>query len=421
VKYCSRECQKNNWKKHKAQCGVVAGSSQPEPKEHANSAQVEVENRDPVNAGEEITSGHQADAQHVVTKLARKSDLVLGDGTPGGSDNHLNEPWGAAFVPAHPEWLVTTEFGNERVKISNTRTGALICKLGEGGEGKGQFSGPWGVAVSSDSSHLFIAEYDNHRVQVLRLVASADGSSANLKFARFIGDGQGSDAGQLTFPSSAALLPDARGQETVLVLEEGNHRISQFTLAGSFMRIFAGDGRVELGSHRMSQAQQGDTLKEKGPKEKDQTTLDGSFVRLFANGAGAHSGSGDGQLHSPTGITVTGSSGEVAVVDASNNRVQIFDSEGNYKRQFGRKGKKADGDLFSPSDITSDAHGNLIVLDMTNRLQVFSPEGRHVCTRSDLGLCCTEDSMKSIAWSACGGIAVLDGGTHNCLLWGVSK
>jgi hypothetical protein len=43
---------------------------------------------------------------------------------------------------------------------------------------------------------------------------------------------------------------------------------------------------------------------------------------------------------------VLGSSGEVAVADCMNHRVQIFDSEGNYKRQFGTEGKEADGQLF---------------------------------------------------------------------------
>jgi DNA-binding beta-propeller fold protein YncE len=352
-------------------------------------------------------SAHQAehaDAKQVVLELVTKADLVLGNGTAGDSDGQLDEPWGASFVPSHPEWLVTAEFGNERVKISHVWTGTLVCKLGEQGDGEGQFAGPSGIAVTADSSLILVAEYDNHRVQVLRLLVFADGSKTQLEFVRFIGVGQGSEQGQLTFPSSIALLPDERGQETVLVLEEGNHRVSQFTLDGTFMRIFAGDTQsnehIQQGNHRAPQV-----------------TLDASFVRLFAGGAGGHCRTGNGQLNSPAGITVLVSSGEVAVADGSNNRVQIFDSEGSYKRQFGSKGEEADGHFDSPSDITSDVHGNLLVLDKTNRMQVFSPEGRHLCTRNDLGLSGSADSIKSIAWSAGGGIAVLDGGTNNCFLW----
>jgi hypothetical protein len=95
--------------------------------------------------------------------------------------------------------------------------------------------------------------------------------------------------------------------------------------------------------------------------------------------------------------------------------VQIFDSEGNYKRQFGTKGKVADGQLFGPAGITSDAHGNLLVMDVTNRLQVFDPEGKHLCTRSDLGL--HDASYKGIAWSAGGEIAVANGYAHKALVW----
>jgi DNA-binding beta-propeller fold protein YncE len=155
----------------------------------------------------------------------------------------------------------------------------------------------------------------------------------------------------------------------VLVTEADNHRVSQFALDGTFVGIFAGSGKK---------------------------------------------GSGDGEFKNPCGITVLGSSGEVAVADC-NHRVQIFDSEGKYKRQFGTEGKKEDGQLFSPVGIASDAHGNLLVTDRTNRLQVFDPEGKHLCTRSDLGL--HRFSTKDIAWSTGGEIAVANGNANKVVVW----
>jgi tripartite motif-containing protein 2/3 len=155
----------------------------------------------------------------------------------------------------------------------------------------------------------------------------------------------------------------------VLVTEAGNHRVSQFALDGTFVGIFAGTGVV---------------------------------------------GSGNGEFNSPRAITVLGSSGEVAVADQNNDRVQIFDSEGKYKRQFGTEGKK-DGQFYRPTGLASDAHGNLLVVDVTNRLQVFSPEGKHLCTRSDIGL--HGESIKGIAWSAGGEIAVADGEAHSVRVW----
>jgi hypothetical protein len=160
----------------------------------------------------------------------------------------------------------------------------------------------------------------------------------------------------------------------VLVTEEDNHRVSQFALDGTFVGIFAGTGEE---------------------------------------------GSGDDVFNFPRAITVLGSSGEVAVADRyfANDRVQIFDSEGNYKRQFGTEGKEADGQLYCPVGLTSDAHGNLIVVDTTNRLQVFDPEGKHLCTRSDLGL--NEASSKGIAWSTGGEIAVADSLSHKVFVWNI--
>jgi hypothetical protein len=49
------------------------------------------------------------------------------------------------------------------------------------------------------------------------------------------------------------------------------------------------------------------------------------------------------------------------------------------KRQFGTC-KKADGQFYRPTGLASDAHVNLLVVDYTNRLQVFDPEGRRQST-----------------------------------------
>jgi hypothetical protein len=310
----------------------------------------------------------EPDAQQVVPRLAAEADMTLGDGTPGQSDDKLFMPFDAAFVPDHLEWLVTTESAGNRVKISNIHTGALVCKFGVGqGNACGQLNRPLGVAVTADSSYVLVADTANNRVQVLRLVVNAFGSSA-LVFAHCIGNGEGSANGELRGPSGIALLRGEDGRESVVISEQRNHRVSQFALDGTFLRIFAGTGRGGRG---------------------------GANVK----------GRGDGEFDSPRRMVVLPSTGELAVTDCHNHRVQIFDSKGNYKRQFGREGKDADGHFDRPSAgkhrlicshaktrpnhyefaVTADVHGNLLVLDWTERLQVFNPNGKHLCTRNDLG------------------------------------
>ena len=90
--------------------------------------------------------------------------------------------------------------------------------------------------------------------------------------------------------------------------------------------------------------------------------------------------------------------------------MQIYDSRGNYKRQLSRLrryGVEVDDQFQCVTAIVSDDHDNLLILDHTNRLQVFSPKGKHLCTRNDLGL--SNAGAQGIAWSAAGGLAVANG------------
>ena len=60
-------------------------------------------------------------------------------------------------------------------------------------------------------------------------------------------------------------------------------------------------------------------------------------------------GSRPGQFHDPTGIAVA--DGEVFVADARNGRIQVFDLDGDFKRQFGEPGD-AIGQLGRPMNLT---------------------------------------------------------------------
>ena len=96
--------------------------------------------------------------------------------------------------------------------------------------------------------------------------------------------------------------------------------------------------------------------------------------------------------------------------------MQIFDREGNYLRQFGTKGREEDGQLDDPESLASDAHGNILVTDRaTSRLQVFNSKGKHLCTRSDLGLKAV--STKGLAWGKDGQLAVANGNGHVVRVW----
>jgi len=70
--------------------------------------------------------------------------------------------------------------------------------------------------------------------------------------------------------------------------------------------------------------------------------------------------------------------GNVYIADAGNNRIQKFDSEGNYIRTYGREGQ-GPGEFKMPADIEIDKEGNIYVADAGNRrLQILNNEGEYL-------------------------------------------
>ena len=90
-------------------------------------------------------------------------------------------------------------------------------------------------------------------------------------------------------------------------------------------------------------------------------------------------GSSVGMFSRPWGVAVNARD-EIAVTDQSNNRVQIFSSDGNYLRSFGREGSK-NGEFNCPRGIAFHENGNIFVADSDNyRIQIFSGKGKYVST-----------------------------------------
>ncbi|HEY7950196.1 MAG TPA: 6-bladed beta-propeller [Solirubrobacterales bacterium] len=99
------------------------------------------------------------------------------------------------------------------------------------------------------------------------------------------------------------------------------------------------------------------------------TTTDPRFSFAFGS-----EGSGNGQLSYPEGIEAD-SEGNIWVTDSGNNRVQKFNSSGEYLSKFGSKGG-GNGQLLYPTDLAFDSSKNIWVADRDNsRIQKFESFG----------------------------------------------
>lgn len=96
----------------------------------------------------------------------------------------------------------------------------------------------------------------------------------------------------------------------------------------------------------------------------------------------AGKGKGAGQFMAPRGIAI-GPDGTITIVDQLNYRVQQFDANGAFLRQFGSAGTTPDkfgqlkGFAFGPTGLAAAPDGTLFVADTWNhRVSVFSPTGQ---------------------------------------------
>jgi tripartite motif-containing protein 71 len=83
-------------------------------------------------------------------------------------------------------------------------------------------------------------------------------------------------------------------------------------------------------------------------------------------------GTGDGQFDDIGGVAID-RYGFVYVSDILNNRVQKFSPDGEFLAKWGSQGT-ANGFFLSPGDLVAEETGNVYVADMLNfRIQVFRP------------------------------------------------
>ena len=98
---------------------------------------------------------------------------------------------------------------------------------------------------------------------------------------------------------------------------------------------------------------------------------------LLPNGVSA--GTADGQFNRPAGITIDPDLGKVYVSDTANNRIQVFDTDGNFIKKWGSLGT-GNGQFARPDGIFFEQMEKAIyVADRQNhKIQVFDAEGRFV-------------------------------------------
>jgi sugar lactone lactonase YvrE len=266
----------------------------------------------------------------LVSTFAGSGTKGYADGT--GSASKFDTPYGvAADAPGN---IYVADLLNNRIR-KITAAGDVSSFAGNGAAGfadgngsAAQFNSPIGVATDAQGN-VYVADYSNNRIRKITSLGTVS-TLAGSGMAGFT-DGNGSTA---KFNSPTELAADAQGN--IYVADEFNHRIRKITPAGIV------------------------------------STLAGSGIAGFADGTGSIA-----QFNNPFGVA-TDAQGNVYIADYSNNRIRKITPSGVVSTLAGSgiegfaDGNGSTAKFASPKGITTDAKGNIYVVDIENKIRMIT-------------------------------------------------
>ncbi len=104
---------------------------------------------------------------HRVQRLTLEGDFIEAWGSPGTEPGEFNFPYGIAVEDRPGGDVFIVEWGNNRVQRFDAN-GRYLRSWGRPGRAVGELATPWDIALSGDG-RVFVADYNNHRIQIFRL------------------------------------------------------------------------------------------------------------------------------------------------------------------------------------------------------------------------------------------------------------
>lgn len=290
------------------------------------------------------------------TQLAYTFDFKFGSN--GTGNGQFKDPHDLTFDATDANLWICDRGRNDIQKF--TSAGVFVSKFGSAGSGNGQFNVPYALQINPAFTHLYVCDRENNRVQKLTTagtwvsnITSAGGKSlkkpedicfnssngdvficdtGNNRIVRldsshaFITEWNGSGGGgtQFDHPHSMDITPD----NTHILVSCGNQPFTQkFTTSGTFVKKWGSEGNGQ-GQVRMF-LEHGDIdafgrwhlINNDVRPIINVWDTDGNWLTQYGK---TTKGSADGQFSEPEHVTVQDSTGKPYVVDAGNQRIQVF-------------------------------------------------------------------------------------------------
>lgn len=297
------------------------------------------------------------------TKDFNIGKLRTDDGVFSGSTGAAVDSQGNVYI---------TDSLNHRVQKIDS-SGNVLDKWG-GNSGNGgpgayginywQFTTPKQIWYDKKYDNLVIADTGNNRIQVF---TKNGGWVMNFGYYH------------LTLPVGVCTTSDGY----TYVADTGANRIVKFNpmgvFAGSWGTEGMGDGEFRQPFFIASDSKDNIYVVDRANSRVQKFDKDGNFITKWGTNGGVPEedplenwGIGNGDFFLPIGITID-ENDNVYVTDSSNNRVQKFDSDGNFIEKWGNFSGN-EGDFFSPQGVACGPNGEVYVVDgLLNKITKFTP------------------------------------------------
>jgi DNA-binding beta-propeller fold protein YncE len=226
---------------------------------------------------------------------------------------------------------------------------------------------PYGVAVDSKGL-IYVADSGQHKVFVFDL---------EKKQLSYRGDGP-----PARFEVMIGLAID--DQDRLFVSDAKLHQITCFDAKGKFLAVFGESALLRPAGMAVDNELRRLYVTDVTGARLAIFDLDTFKFTRYINSQPPSKEEPHGLLGTPTNVAVN-ADGLVYVVDTIPNRVEVFDTDGNYVRGFGEQGNLP-GSFARPKGIAIDSDGHVYVADSEfNNFQIFTPEGRPLMVVGNFG------------------------------------
>jgi hypothetical protein len=275
--------------------------------------------------------------------------------------------------------IYVADIGNDRVQVFNSSY-AYVRTMGVTGvpyetDGNHYFL-PFHVDATQDGGWV-VDETDGHRLIKL----NADGTQAWT-----IGEPgiRGDDDTHLYWPHGVA----EHSNGDIYVVDSGNQRLVRYASDGSYLGQWGGyDGGFGSGNYQfdwplaVAFGPSGDIFVVDANNQRVQV-YDRNFTYKTTLGITGETGSDNAHFDRPEDVAVDGE-GNIYVADTNNHRIQVFNSSYGYQRTIGVTGECGNDNvhLCGPYALDFDRQGRLYVADSWNqRVQIFDAAGNYLET-----------------------------------------